>query len=271
MGQLYRYIDKKDGIIKYVGQVHGNEIEHIFARIDQEYADLDWTSESDYDIEYFSVTPALTEAETWTLETHFINKYNTGAYYNKNWQVGMGDCRFVPDEYDNLWRPLPDKESVDLNKLNPSYFYAPYTVSKMNQLKSKFISTALERDKLDKTFQYLLSNKNNGKIQGLHVLDDSARDFCLSFSCKDNNYKIFREVKSNKKYFSGVLDYNAISNIENYGSLALKEKNDFCKKILNCLKENYGDSLKEMLLSDFNFKYAYEFLVPKEVRNIINL
>lgn len=88
---VYRYTDKTDSIIKYVGIVYGDN-RTLLQRVSEHTKDF-WYEKGDWDIEYFSDNlNSRTDCEMW--ESHLIAKYETFKYYNsakKDW----GICSFI--------------------------------------------------------------------------------------------------------------------------------------------------------------------------------
>lgn len=90
MAFVYRYIDKNDFIVKYIGMVNGDDYSNLIRRIKQHTRDK-WYKESLFDIDYIILE---TKNDAETLEGHFIAKYKTYNYYNimkSKW----GFCSFI--------------------------------------------------------------------------------------------------------------------------------------------------------------------------------
>lgn len=107
---VYRYIDKEDGIIKYVGIVKSDRLKKRI--LDHRYADK-WQSKHLWRIEYIECANQ-SEAEAW--ESHLIALYGTGKYYNKS-KVGWGVNSYLPN-IEEKWKvvedtPFTDKETAD--------------------------------------------------------------------------------------------------------------------------------------------------------------
>lgn len=96
MGFVYRYIDTKDNIIKYIGIVKdldGNGISSLIQRAyNHNYVDS-WCKQSIYRIEYFEVQ---TMNEAMAFEKHYISKYSTERWYNRQ-SIGGGINSFLPE------------------------------------------------------------------------------------------------------------------------------------------------------------------------------
>ena len=93
MGYIYRYIDKSDNTIKYVGIVWGKD-RALSQRIKEHFNDS-WTKTSEWDIQYIEEDiETRTDAEYF--EAHYISLYGTDNYFNKS-KSGWGVSKFLPD------------------------------------------------------------------------------------------------------------------------------------------------------------------------------
>ena len=96
MGYVYRYRDKKDGIIKYVGIVWSNN-RTLFQRIKEHERD-DWYKKSEWYIEYISEN-ITTRTDAEYFEAHYISLYKTDQYYNIK-KSGWGVSNYLPERND---------------------------------------------------------------------------------------------------------------------------------------------------------------------------
>lgn len=88
---VYRYTDKTDGIIKYVGIVYGKTRE-LAQRINEHKKDR-WYKNGDWQIDYFSnLLSSRADCEIW--ESHLIAKYKTFKWYNKA-KKEWGKCQYL--------------------------------------------------------------------------------------------------------------------------------------------------------------------------------
>lgn len=108
MAWVYRYVDQKDGIKKYVGVVWG-ESRTLKQRI-KEHLKEDWCKTSSWRVEYIE-NDIETRAEAEAFETHYIALYDTGKYYNKR-QVGYGTNKFLPNREDE-WKLFTEVDGRD--------------------------------------------------------------------------------------------------------------------------------------------------------------
>lgn len=106
MGYVYRYTDKKDNKIKYVGIVWSRNrtltqrvIEHMF----YDY----WCIGGDWKIEYVE-TPIDTRTDAEYMESHFVSLFHTGKQeggFNDK-KDGWGVSSFIPKEWS--WKEYKD-------------------------------------------------------------------------------------------------------------------------------------------------------------------
>lgn len=108
MGYVYRYVDKSDGIIKYVGIVW-SENRTLEQRIKEHSINDSWYRKSEWYIEYIEENiNSRTDAEYF--ESHYISLYGTDKYYNKS-KAGWGVSSYLPDR-ENEWERYSGKEFI---------------------------------------------------------------------------------------------------------------------------------------------------------------
>jgi hypothetical protein len=108
MGYVYRYIDKRDEIIKYVGIVWSDN-RTISERCIEHLKNDEWCNE-EYRIEYIERDiHSRTDAEY--LESHLISLYQTDKYYNIR-KAGWGISNVLPREFDWKEYELPLDTSI---------------------------------------------------------------------------------------------------------------------------------------------------------------
>ena len=111
---VYRYIDKTDGIIKYVGISREGALKH---RIAVHKGKDHWSNKGAWRIEYF-LCEYQSEAEAF--EAHLIALYDTGKYYNKN-KTKWGINQYLPSIENRwtLWKedPFDDAETMRASRL----------------------------------------------------------------------------------------------------------------------------------------------------------
>ena len=113
MPYVYRYIDKLDDIIKYVGIVVSQKLRD---RVRQhKYQDI-WCTSSDFKIQYFEVKTRC-DAEMW--EAHLIAEYKTHRYFNKaksSWGLSsyLDSATIKWEDFDNATK----NKQVDKKKVS---------------------------------------------------------------------------------------------------------------------------------------------------------
>lgn len=108
MGYVYRYRDKADNIIKYVGIVW-SENRTLSQRIKEHKINDIWTHKSVWEIEYLDVNiNSRTDAEYF--ESHYVSLYGTGNWYNKT-KVDWGISSYLPDR-EKEWKLYKEEDFV---------------------------------------------------------------------------------------------------------------------------------------------------------------
>lgn len=113
MSYVYRYTDLADGIIKYVGIVcRESDDESVLLRRFKEHANNDkWCAGKTWRIEYIKVP---TRNDAFSLEGHFIAKYNTSNWYNTA-KTDLGMLSFLNVDFE--WTVLEDSIYVEPKEL----------------------------------------------------------------------------------------------------------------------------------------------------------
>lgn len=103
MPYVYKYTDKADNKVKYVGLIKvDTNFPHRFYqhRKDWWYADGDWS------ITYTEVT---TQTDAEALEAHLIEYYKTTLYYNRA-KAGWGLSEYLPDPKELVWKTVDNEQ-----------------------------------------------------------------------------------------------------------------------------------------------------------------
>jgi hypothetical protein len=96
LAYVYRYVDKNDQVVKYIGIVYGKN-RTLRQRIKEHFLHDSWCNEN-FIIEYiYENIKTRTDAEY--LESHYISYYNTDKYYNIA-KSGWGTSSFIPERND---------------------------------------------------------------------------------------------------------------------------------------------------------------------------
>ena len=103
MPYVYKYTDKTDNKVKYVGLIKADS--NFPYRFRQHYKDW-WHSEGDWSISYTEVS-SRTDAEA--LEAHLIEYYKTTQFYNRA-KTGWGLSKYLPDPNDLDWQTVESKD-----------------------------------------------------------------------------------------------------------------------------------------------------------------
>lgn len=161
MGYVYKYIDKKDGIVKYVGIVYC-EGRSLAQRIKEHTMDS-WYETSEWNI-YYLESGINTRTDAEYLEAHYIALYNTGKYFNKA-KSGWGISNFVPDR-ETEWRLYIDPNDRDDSNKVPeeerflSMWQSSETQKRMSELYNTYlIKNGRSNWGLQKKVNNLLSEK----------------------------------------------------------------------------------------------------------------
>ena len=148
MAYVYRYTDKADGIIKYVGIVW-SETRSLLQRI-AEHSKYDaWCKGKEWKIEYISENiHSRTDAEY--MEAHFVSLFRTGNWYNTA-KADWGVSRFIPI-HDN-WQLFDIERETLVDKLRKEVEYKNSYISfledKIEKLEATVTLYASAEQKLD--------------------------------------------------------------------------------------------------------------------------
>lgn len=194
MGQLYRWMEKETGRIVYVGMVAGNTLADIYRRTKTEKSQLMWAKDPGFQIQYLAGNlmgkPDFSLNETRTLETHFINIYDTGRNgYNRNHQISGGTLSFIPDEYEKAWTDLPDLPNWSYEgHMNPPY--DKLKLAKIQEIFIKYGDILLELEEI--YFYVLFDYVNNLIIKGtMDVYCNKHLGFMDGITYNNKRYRFF--------------------------------------------------------------------------------
>lgn len=99
MGYVYKYIDKSDNIVKYVGIVW-KRTRTLKERIDEHRRNDKWCIGKNWTIKYIEKN-INTRTDAEYLEAHFVALYKTNRWFNKR-KAGWGKSSFINIE-DSEW------------------------------------------------------------------------------------------------------------------------------------------------------------------------
>lgn len=246
MYYVYKYTDKNDGIIKYIGIVYGQS-RSLSQRIKQHLNDY-WNKEGDWKIEYFSDgLSSRTECETW--ESHLIAKHQTFKWYNKaksNW----GICKFLENE-------TPEWKLFNQNEINGEEFliskFSSYHRVNLASLGKEQIN---EIKYLSKACSNRFTKQDIYNIAELIDRDDLPKDITKDIHSK---YKFIHEMYCifNKKYDSIISDTEPLDHFFMFRNVVRDEVNKLVAH--NKLRKKYSrilyDELIILLHCDRNYYY----------------
>ena len=180
MAYVYKYIDLKDNIVKYVGIVYSDR-RSLKQRILEHSARDNWCVQSVFKIEYFECD---NKTEATALENHFISLYETYKFYNKTpnngklsfapkieWQEYTGEeskcVLYNLDElsYQYLYGSAKTKQSISMRLKNRNNFSDDY-IDQVNNyifdiLQSKVYCADLEKVEINGIYLELYFNDGN--------------------------------------------------------------------------------------------------------------
>lgn len=228
---VYRYADKTDGIIKYVGIVYGKARE-LPQRISEHRKDS-WHKNGDWQIDYFSDS-LLSRGDCEIWESHLIAKYETFKWYNKA-KISWGLCslignaepkwiRFSLDDFSSTndkTKSKPRRKKIKVKKGIVSgfklSFYSIDAYKLFLEYLDKFNESTMASDSLELNFPKWLKEQDVCKTTDDFLciyksLVSKSCSFgrerlfdCISF-CKDKNEQWIFRIKQNKHLNSMILD-----------------------------------------------------------------
>lgn len=116
MGCVYRYIDRSDGIIKYVGIVWGVK-RTLSQRIKEHQRDPKFSNKK-WKIEYID-TKIETRTDAEYFESHYIALYGTAKYLNDT-KYGWGLSSYLPDR-ESDWKEYNQESYRNCINLSDPY------------------------------------------------------------------------------------------------------------------------------------------------------
>ena len=98
---VYRYVDKKDGIVKYIGETYGRNSDPLARHIEHMQRDW-WAKISNYRVEFIE---CANRAETEAREADLIRKYRTDKWYNRA-KRDWGEISCLPEISEEDWQDI---------------------------------------------------------------------------------------------------------------------------------------------------------------------
>lgn len=159
MGCVYRYIDKRDGIIKYVGIVWGKT--RTLEQRHKEHIRNEWWCDDNFVLEYIDENiESRTDAEYY--EAHYIALYETYNWYNTS-KSGWGISKYLPTK--NNWRVFGNTGKNYIPKISDKHLqskiaYQEYKENIANEIIENIInridiiiSLLKQEDNIEKAFK----------------------------------------------------------------------------------------------------------------------
>ena len=175
MNYVYRYIDKADNIIKYIGIVCRDTENALEKRI-YEHSYLDsWCHGKSWKIEYITVP---TKNDAHALEGHFIALYGTNRWYN-NAKTTLGLLSFVKNDFE--WVTLYDDYVSERNE--PYNYDDKYSCKESLTLHDKLIENYSNIIHSIKIINLMLNNgvysiyPKEELVKDLEILQDGKRKY----------------------------------------------------------------------------------------------
>lgn len=153
MAFVYKYTDKSDGLVKYVGIVCREGKNALNKRIKEHSNVDDWATSHNWDLHYIEVK---TKNDAHALEGHFIAYYKSYEWFNKA-KADYGLLSFV-DSNKFEWKPFNQEEEV-LNQYFTS-FDSNVSWRAEEELRTRYLSEP------PKSLDQMLCQKMNTFIEG---------------------------------------------------------------------------------------------------------
>lgn len=209
MAYIYRYTDRSDNIIKYVGIVW-SESRTLSQRIAEHSAERKFKGH-DWIIEYKYV-PSMTRTDAEYMEAHYIALYHTDRYLNSSKQA-WGVSRFIPT--DEVGWERYEKKSEHRGTSNRG---------RLEEIK-------IRRDDFAQTRPESLEMILNGKfLRVFHYWHDDS--FGIEF--RDDSGSTIMDYP-----LKGETRSNARELMENSLDIVANGENDHCTGLFNKLTESY--------------------------------
>jgi len=207
---VYRYTDKNDDAVKYVGIIKN---ESNFPKRFEQHRRDSWFPDGNWLIEYVEVD-SVTDAEA--LEGHLIHEYRTYDYYNKA-KASWGRCTFAPDPNSIKWKIYKEGDLFPRSLADRiDNIYHELIAIKYTQNDLEFQLNALEKI-IDKDAQALIR-----KWAEECVVDNGQ----LFFTWQRRN-----DLKVTKKSFETLFDNYLEWQAENLSDYEINNIDEFKRRI----------------------------------------
>ena len=181
MNYVYRYTDKEDGIIKYVGIVCRDSENALMNRI-KEHANNDkWCVGKTWKIEYIIVP---TKNDAHSLESHFIELYGTKRWFNRA-KTKLGILTYYKEKPE--WRLFED-----------NYFVKQKQIVENERIGGILVSVTRIPD---------IIAKNMGNIRlSILIIGDMLKDEDYSLYSKEELLRDKEELENAMKEYEDFFD-----------------------------------------------------------------
>ena len=203
MAYVYRYIDKADMVIKYVGVVYG-ENRTLKDRVrEHKYNDV-WCKDADWLIQYItSNINTRTDAEYF--ESHYISLYGTDKYYNEK-KSGWGVSNYLPDR-EKDWIDY-DETINEADIMSPENFidlWLNYDADNRSRLYHKYIYHDDTNKRADWVFLSQINKALNKKLFNDDIDIVSIDPIHINYKIKSlGGSTSYYSLLQNKKYRQGT-------------------------------------------------------------------
>ncbi len=235
MAYVYRYIDKKDGIIKYIGIVWGKN-RTLEQRIKEHEKYDSWCKNKEWNIEFITENiNSRTDAEYF--EAHYISLFNTDKWYNVK-KAGWGISEYLPNRND--WKKIINNEEI------------------IKKLKEQVLILQNELNENKKKLEEKINNNKRTCFFCGYKMDKEQMERCLYDSMKihlkqNQDYTIDEIITLYKNH---VFNINFISIATDHnGKLVCKKqlfKNRFGALIYRCNRVKIDKSKESYEIELFN-------------------
>lgn len=252
MPWIYRYIDEKDNITKYVGLVYGNSTEQLFKRLYAHERDFDlldnWKPYKDHNftIQVLNPEQVKTKADAEILEAHFINKFESNKYLNIA-KADWGTCSLINDDkfhWETLSYNFRNKTTTDsfssaeVDNISLKYESKIADLQKELTIKTQQLSTVLtDYEDLKKQADYW------------QLTQDIFKDEIQKLTEENIDLKLLKEITFSKlsPEQQNILYLNNTINKLNIKYTELKEKYDKLYEWSKKDRDTILDQTKEIL------------------------
>ena len=234
---VYRYTDKTDGKIKYVGIVYG-KTRSLIDRIAEHERDP-WYKNGEWLIEYLE-SDVKTRNDAEMLEAHYIALYGTDKWYNKS-KTQWGLCSYAPN-LENQWKAYDDD-------YRPYIFDETVSAEKYNSLLKEYNSIRKFKEKCD-YMEQLLDEECKLKTEAdfkLKEIEEKQESFKVRiYGSFDKLHNLSHKIHAADKRLSSFISYFLRLDEHNIGSETFYVCQNMLIELQN--REQYFDEMHDEIL-----------------------